>query len=203
MSDPTDSSESPLRNPPGARRRGRRPRSVPVGEPGEPDLLPVAPAPATPSKRPLAAPPPAPPPAAKQEKTDRKPSRGKVCPHCGKYHDITDRPVGSAFECKCGAELIVPPVRENPITRPAEVTLRVRELQTRHRLSMVAMIVGYLFTILLLSATLYLLVTERQYISGTCAGIAAIAFLVVGVIGTNEWRRTSAELAAERVDERH
>ena len=111
------------------------------------------------------------------------------------------RRVGDEFTCKCGAQLVVPPVKEAPTTRPAEVTLRIRELRTRHRLSMVSMLVAFASCIALLSGALYLLVTERSYVSGTCAVIAALAFLVLAVIATNEWRRTSAELAAEDVED--
>lgn len=124
-----------------------------------------------------------------------------VCPQCGKYFDVSGRPIGHQFDCKCGATLVVPMPRANPVTRPAEQTLKLRDLRTRHRLSMVAMIIAFATCIALLSATLYLLVTERRYNSGTCAGVAAMAFLIVAVVATNEWRRTSAELAAEEVDQ--
>ena len=124
-----------------------------------------------------------------------------VCPNCGKYHDLSTRQVGDRFDCSCGTELAVQPPRGTKVTRPPEATLRLRELRTRHRLSMVSMLVAFAACIALLAATLYLLVTEKSYISGTCAGIAALGFLTVAVVATSEWRRTSAELAAENVKE--
>jgi hypothetical protein len=118
-----------------------------------------------------------------------------VCPTCGKYHDITTRPVGSEFACKCGTQLVVPPPREAPAARPAEITLRIRDLRSRQRLSMISMLIGFAVCIALLTAALYLLGNAQSYVSGTCAAIAALGFLVLAVIATNEWRRTSAELA--------
>ena len=58
-------------------------------------------------------------PAEKEEKQQQ--ARGLVCPRCGKYHDITSREIGSVFECKCGKELYVAPIPENPGTAPAAV----------------------------------------------------------------------------------
>lgn len=123
-----------------------------------------------------------------------------VCPRCGKYHDITHRTIGSEFDCKCGAALLVPPFRERPPGLPAPVTIRLQELRQRRAMALAGMLIAFPACILLISAALYLLVTERNYFTGTCAGLAAIAFLAGAVIATNEWRRTSAEVAAEEVD---
>ncbi len=183
MTEPTGEEQSPLRNPPNTRRRGRGariPRSTPLPatpEPGE-----------------------APPAEPAGKKKDRKPHRSRVCPSCGKYHDITDRAVGSEFECKCGQVIVVPPLKENPVARPPEITLRLQELRSRRTFSLVALVIGFAACILLLSAMLYLLVTERRYIQGTCTGLAALGFLVVAVVATSEWRRANAEIAAEETD---
>ena len=141
------------------------------------------------------APPPATDPTAGSASKPR--SRGMVCPACGKYHDISARPAGQTFDCACGRSLTVP--HPAPVSQklPAEKRLRIIELRRTRRWGRVAMIVGFVLTIVLASAALHLMFREERYGSGACAAVMAIGFLVAATIAVNEMRRASAELAAE------
>lgn len=207
MSDPVDP-DRPVPNPPEARRtRGPRAAARQAARQAEREAAQAraaaqaaaqaaaaqagaAPAPTKGKTAALAKP-------AEEEEKDRSPARGMVCPRCGKYHDISQRPIGSSFECKCGAQLRVPPIRDTGPALPAPLVLRLRDLHRRRNLAIAGMMLAFPICIALISASLYLLTTERSYVTGTCAGLTAIGFLSTAVIATNEYRRTSAELAAE------
>ena len=177
MTDPANPDKTPrvVKNPP-KEARTRAPRA-----PAAPPADAAAPAAAA---------------AAQQSGGNR--SRSMVCPSCGKYFDITRRPVGSTFDCKCGATLTVPPLSDKPPDyRPPEVTLKLRELRARHAWSIAAAVLGFAASVGLGVTTFHLLVRRELYVNGTCAGLAAVAFLVVGIIGVFEMRRTKEEIAAE------
>lgn len=204
MSDPSE--QDPPRNPPAAR-RPRGPRALArqaarEAARAEREKAAAAAAAAAPT-----APPEAPPktgaPAQKpveEPQEEKLPPRGMVCPRCGKYHDITDRRVGSSFECKCGTKLRVLPPPEQTSTLSAVAIIRLRELRTRRAYALLGMVLAYPLCIVLISAALYLIMTEERFVAGTCAGVFAVAFLCAAVIATSEYRRTSAEIAGEAAE---
>lgn len=145
-----------------------------------------------------------PPPDVKREEAreqEQQQARGMVCSRCGKYHDISNREVGSVFECKCGKELLVAPVPENPGPLPATLVIRMRELYQKRFWAVVGMILAYPIGVLLVVITANLLFQTRNYVAGTCVGIAAIAFLWAAWIATIEYRRTISRIAAEEGEE--
>ena len=133
----------------------------------------------------------------REQDEEEQQARGMVCPRCGKYHDITKREVGTVFECNCGKELYVAPIRENPGALPATVVIRLRELYQKRFWSIVGMILAYPVAIVLAAIAANLLGQQRLYVSGTCVGIAAIAFLWAAALSTIEYRRTAARIAEE------
>lgn len=132
-----------------------------------------------------------PPPASKRK------SRNMVCPSCGKYQDVTNRPVGSTFDCYCGTKLTVPPPPPPVDNSTNARQRRLGELRGKQRWISIGVVAAFAICILLISAAIYLAVMRQLIGSAIFTALLAVGFLIAGAIAASENRRLKAEIAGE------
>ena len=129
--------------------------------------------------------------ASDGKKKKKKQQRGQVCPKCGKFYDVTDRPVGTEVTCYCGHTFTVsPPTDKLPEFEPVELT----QMKSRKMWVTIGLVASALVGIGIMVAAILRLRTYGFTGGSVFSLLLALLFLVAAVAIGAERKRIQGEL---------